>query len=428
MTHSQWRLLAQPGFLGLWLTQMLGALNDNILKSSVLVFITYSALDSIAMQPGILSALAAGLLIFPFFMFSGLAGDISDKYEKSRLIRQLKILELFVAILVAITFYTEAVWGLFAVIFCMGCQSAFFGPLKYSAIPQLTDEAHLVAANGLINAATFVSILLGTIIGSLYILSPNGTSVISTLMIITACLGIISSLMVPKLAAGDAHLDIRYNFLVSLWHTLQFGLTLHSTPKLLGFISWFWFLGATILSQLPNFSKSIIHGDETCVTYFLCLFTLGVGLGSLGCNMLLKSRISLKLAPWAAMGLTMALIDWGIASSLYIRPPAPAALVGIESFLSSPQGWRISIDLFALSAFGGMYIVPFYAVMMKRIDTAHRARIIGCLNIVVSFWMATSSLLLMILFDANIRFIQIIFGLAVISLIITGLSVKMRMT
>ncbi|HBV20203.1 MAG TPA: acyl-[ACP]--phospholipid O-acyltransferase, partial [Nitrosomonas sp.] len=244
MYPDQWHLLKSRRFLPLFLTQFLGAFNDNVFKNALVILITYTLVEALLLSPQIMITVAAGIFILPFFLFSAIAGQIADKYDKARLIRIIKAIEIILMLGAALGFYLQQTWLLMSILFLMGTQSAFFGPIKYGILPDQLQENELIGGNALIDSSTFVSILLGTICGGLLIMAENGAFIISGIVIVVAILGLISSLSIPSTQSADAALKIRYHFLHET-HVIIQQVRQHPVifRSILG-ISWFWLFGA----------------------------------------------------------------------------------------------------------------------------------------------------------------------------------------
>ncbi len=391
MDQNQWHLLTTKRFLPLFLTQFLGALNDNAFKNALVILITYSAMDSAGLSPQIMVTLAAGIFILPFFLFSATAGQIADKWDKAKLIRIIKFIEIPLMSGAALGFFLGNATFLLCILFLMGAQSAFFGPLKYGILPDHLHEHELIGGNALIEAGTFLSILSGTMLGGLLILADNGTAVISILVIITALAGWLFSLFIPPAKLASPEIKVGYNLLYEtdaiLQHIRQNTILFRS---ILG-ISWFWLFGATFLSQLPVFAKEVIGGNEQIVTLFLVVFSIGIGIGSLFCNKLLKSEIAATYTPLSILSMTIFTIDLFFASK-NILPSGEGELIGAVAFLNSLAHWHILLDLLAISICGGIYVVPLYAIVQHYSETSHLSRVIAGNNIMNALFMTVSAL------------------------------------
>lgn len=386
---SQFRLLTQRRFGPFFLTQLLGAFNDNVFRNALVILLTFGVLGLSAEQVNLYVNVAAGLFILPFFLFSATAGQIAEKYEKSRLIRYVKLFEIAVMGLAVIGFLSGSVALLMSLLFLMGAQSALFGPVKYSILPQHLHETELVGGNALVEAATFLAILLGTMLGGWLIATTAGPQWIAAIVVSLAVLGYLASRGIPLAPAAAPELRINWNPLTETWRNLRFMQTNRTVLLSVMGISWFWFYGALFLSQLPNYSKLHLGGDATVVTLLLTVFSLGVGIGSLLCERLSGHKVEIGLVPLGSIGLTLFGID------LYFAVPDVLAtsVVSAGEFLKSPANHRILWDLGMIGLFGGFYIVPLYALIQTRSDPSHRSRIIAGNNILNAAFMVAAAVL-----------------------------------
>lgn len=391
MSKDQLALLTSRRFLPLFMTQFLGAFNDNVFKNALVILITYVAADKAGMNPQILVTLAAGIFILPFFVFSATAGQLADKHEKSRLIRVIKLVEILLMVSAAIGFYTSSVWLLMLVLFLMGAQSAFFGPLKYSILPEHLYEHELIGGNALVEAGTFLAILLGTIAGGLLILADNGVLYVSLLVFVVALAGWLSSRAIPHAAPSAPALKIHWNMAAETWRIIGFARESQDVFLAIIGISWFWLVGATFLAQFPTFAKITLGGDETVVTFFLTLFSVGIGIGSLLCNRLLKGEVSGLYVPLGAMGMAVFTIVLYFASR-YLQPGADGSLLTVQGFILNPGYWWVIGALLMIAICGGIYIVPLYAIMQARSEKSHRARVVAANNVLNALFMVVSAI------------------------------------
>ena len=365
-------------------------MNDNIIKQALIVMIIFSLLDSSDMDPGILVTIAAGIFILPFFLFSATAGQIADKFEKSASIQRIKFVEILIMATACFGFYLSNTWFLILVLFLMGTQSSFFGPLKYGILPNHLKERELIGGNALIETGTFLAILIGTIIGGLLIVIENGTAIISTILFLIALVGWAVSRSIPTAAAADPNLKINYNILQEIGRMMGRARQTRTVFLSIIGISWFWLVGATFLSQFPNYSKTLLGGNASVVTLFMFTFSLGIGIGSYGCTKLLKGVISAKYVPLSAFALTVFIIDLYFASVDLSAPGG--ALITASDFLNSPTNLRILFDLAAISICGGLYTVPLYAILQNDSDPRKRSRIIAANNLMNALFMVVGAI------------------------------------
>ena len=404
---GQFSLLARRRFAPLFVTQFLGAFNDNLFKNALVILIAFRLAAQSSMSGPLLVTLAAGIFILPFFLFSAWAGQLADRHDKARLIRIIKFAEIPIMLAGAAALFAADLWSLMAVLFLMGSQSAFFGPLKYGILPDHLRAEELVGGNALIEAATFLAILFGTILGSILVLRDHGVAMVAFLMVTLAALGYGASRFVPAAPAAAPDLKLSINPFAAMAAIMRVALRPPEIFAAILGISWFWLVGATFLAQFPNLVK-MIGGDETVVAFFLVLFAVGIGLGSLLCNLLLKGAVSLKLLPWSALMLAAASAHFAWAAEAMTG--AGRELAGIVAFLGRPGALAIVADLVVIAAAGGVFAVPLYAFIQARADIAVRARVIAALNVMNSAFMVASAVLGLVLLGAGMA-VPILLGL-----------------
>ncbi|HEX4044278.1 MAG TPA: MFS transporter [Gammaproteobacteria bacterium] len=392
MPTTQLQLLKTRRFLPLFITQFLGAFNDNAFKNALVILITFRLAESVGFSPQILVTLAAGIFILPFFLFSALAGQLADKYEKSFLIKIIKSVEIFLMVIAAAGFYWQNVPLLIFVLFALGTHSTFFGPLKYAILPDHLQENELIAGNGLIEAGTFIAILLGTIIGGVFILSTYGEYTISALIISLAICGWLSSQFIPKTQRYNPSLPISYHIFKETFQLIGYARARQDIYACVLGISWFWLVGATFLAELPVFAKNILHANDHVVTFFLTLFSIGLALGSLLCNKLLKGKVHAAYVPFGALGITLFTLDLYFTAGQTVTVANNSMLIPLLTFLTTWQGWHITVDLLLIAACGGIYTVPLYAILQQRSEKDHRARVIASNNIMNALFMVGAAI------------------------------------
>ncbi|NMG75677.1 MFS transporter [Aromatoleum diolicum] len=385
---SQFKLMGERRFLPFFLTQFLGAFNDNLYKNALVVLLTFQAARYTTLSPGVLVNLAAGLFILPFFLFSATSGQLADKFEKTRLIRFVKLFEIAVMALAAVAFALDSLTLLFAALFLMGVHSTIFGPVKYAVLPVYLREEELVGGNALVESGTFIAILLGTIAGGVTIALPGGAAWLSAAVLAVAVLGYLTSRAIPAAPAADPNLRINWNPLTETWRNIGFTRGNRTVFLSILGISWFWFYGALFLSQFPGYAKDVLGGDEHAVTLLLALFSVGIGTGSLLCERLSGKHVEIGLVPFGSIGLTLFALDlwWASPVAIHTGDPLPLAAV-----LMNPLSWRALFDLVMIGLFGGFFIVPLYALVQSRSEPAHRSRIIAGNNILNALFMVVAA-------------------------------------
>jgi acyl-[acyl-carrier-protein]-phospholipid O-acyltransferase/long-chain-fatty-acid--[acyl-carrier-protein] ligase len=408
-------LLRTRRFLPLFTTQFLGAFNDNLFKNALVILITYRmAADGLPREEAmVMTVLAAGIFILPFFLLSATAGQLADKYEKSRLMRGIKIIEIGLMCFGTAGFLLNHTWMLMTVLFGMGTHSTFFGPLKYGVLPDHLKEDELIAGNGLIEAGTFLAILLGTIVGGLLILRPGGEALVSGLMIGVAVTGHLVSRFIPRAEPPAPHLKLGWNLASETWKIYQ-----HSRANrrvflcILG-ISWFWFVGASFLAQFPGYARYHLSGNEQVITLVLTMFSLGIALGSVFCNRLMKGDIHARYVPLGAAGMAVGTLAM-VALSPAVQDVPEEALLGIVDWLAQPYAWGVLVSLFVVSFFGGIFTVPLYALIQHRAESTERSRMVAANNIVNSLFMVASAGICVALLNLGLTIVHIflLMGLA----------------
>lgn len=385
---SQYSLLGKKRFGPFFWAQFLGAFNDNVFKNALLLLLAFHAAERFSAGSDTLINLSAGIFILPFFLFSATAGQLADKFEKSALIRKIKLLEIIIMSLAALAFYLDSVVALIALLFLMGVQSSLFGPVKYGILPQLVDEQELLGGNGLVEMGTFLAILLGTACGGILIgIDDIGQLLVACAVVFIAVLGYVSSRSIPTVSAVDPTICINWNPFTETWRIVGYARKKRSVFLCILGISWFWFIGATYLAQLPNYSRIYLGGNEEVVTLLLALFSIGVGGGSLLCERLSGHRIDIGLVPFGSIGLTLFGLDLA-----FIDPvEAGATLLGAAEWLSAPGALRVGFDILLLGLFGGFYIVPLYASVQLNSDPKHRSRVIAANNVLNAFLMVLAA-------------------------------------
>lgn len=386
---DQFALLKQRRFAPFFWTQFSGAANDNLFKFAFTVMVTYQ-LQIDWLQPAMAGLVIGALFILPFLLFSATSGQITDKYEKSRIIRLIKNLEILIMALAAWGFFKAQIPVLLACTFLMGLHSTLFGPVKFAYLPQALDEHELTGGNGMVEMGTFVAILLGNVVGGLLVAVPEiGHAQVAFACIALALAGRAVAQFIPTAPATDPGLKINWNPVTETWRNLKMAhQNLVVFRSLLG-ISWMWFFGAVFLSQFPSFAKEVLHGNEQVASLLLVVFSVGIGTGSLLCEILSRRHVEIGLVPLGALGMSVFAIDLYFAS----RGLPPATALTLGQFLAAPEHWRVMADLALLSLFAGLYSVPMYALIQLRAQPTHRARIIAANNILNALFMIASSII-----------------------------------
>jgi 1-acyl-sn-glycerol-3-phosphate acyltransferase len=401
---NQFRLLSERRFGPFFLTQLLGAFNDNVYKNSLVILVAYHAATYSSLDPNVLTNAAAGVFILPFLLFSASAGQIADKFEKSAIIRVIKAIEIAIMVIGGAGLLLHNLPLLFLALFMLGLHSTFFGPVKYAILPQALSSAELIGGNGLVETGTFVAILAGTLIAGVLVALDNGIGWVSAMILIVSVLGFLASLAIPKAPAAAASLTFDWNPFRETWSNLKFAKENRTLFLSLLGISWFWFYGAMFLSQFPNYSRAVLGGNEHVVTLLLALFSVGVAAGSLLCERLSGHKVEIGLVPFGSIGLSVFAVD------LFFATPGSIAHadVGAWQFLVQPGAWRVALDLFLIGMFGGFYIVPLYALIQTRCPPSHRSRVIAANNILNALFMVVAAGLAVAALKAGVTIAQLL--------------------
>ncbi|MCP4132003.1 MAG: MFS transporter [bacterium] len=414
---GQFGLLTTRRFAPFFWTQFFGAFNDNVYKNALILFIAYKASQSMAGNSDMFINMSAGLFILPFFLFSATAGQIADKFEKSALIRKIKLMEIVIMATAALAFFFNSIILLMALLFFMGTQSTFFGPVKYSIIPQHLKETEIVGGNAMVEMGTFVAILIGTITGGILSQLEGGELRIGAGVVFFALCGWIASRSIPEAKAVAPDLKINWNLFTETWKNVKDAKKQRIAWLSILAISWFWFVGAAYLTQLPNFTKDVLKGSEGVVTLLLAMFSVGVGAGSLLCEKISGKKVQPGLIPFGLLGMSI----FGIDLALAYETPAAAGLMTISQFLGTSGSIRVLVDLTMVGVFGGLYIVPLYALMQIKSKPETRSRIIATNNIMNALYMvASAGLAILLLGVAGLSIPQFFLVLAGMSFVVAG--------
>jgi len=413
---NQFALLTQRRFAPFFWTQFCGAANDNLFKFAFTVMVTYQ-LQVAWLAPAQAGLVIGALFILPFLLFSATAGQITDKLEKTRIIRFVKNLEIAIMLLAAAGFVLALPALLLACVFLMGLHSTLFGPVKFAYLPQALSERELTGGNGMVEMGTFVAILLGNVAGGLLVALPDvGHSAVAAGCVLLALVGRAVAQAIPVAPAPDPGLQIHWNPITETWRNLQLARQNVVVFRSLLGISWMWFFGAVFLSQFPSFAKQVLHGDEQVAALLLVVFSIGIGTGALLCEVLSRRHVEIGLVPLGTIGMSVFAIDLYFAA----RNLPEAPLMGLAAFLAQAAHWRVMLDLLLLSLFAGLYSVPMYALIQMRSQPTHRARIIAANNILNALFMIASAVLAGALLGAGLSVPQVFLLTGLANAVVAG--------
>jgi acyl-[acyl-carrier-protein]-phospholipid O-acyltransferase / long-chain-fatty-acid--[acyl-carrier-protein] ligase len=390
VAETQLHLLKSRRFAPLFITQFLGAVNDNLLKTALVTLVTYRTFAD-PTTTKIVVAIATAVFIAPYFIASATAGQLADKLEKSGLVRAVKLWEVGVMVLAAAGFGLggEAfIYFELAVLLLLGVQATFFGPVKYGILPELLAREDLMGGNALVEAGTFLAILLGTIAGGLLILVPRGEAIVSAALLAFALAGWAASLRIPRGRGAAPTLRINPNIWAETMAIIRFARAHRELWLSILAISWFWLVGAVFLSQFPTYAKDTLGADANVETLFLATFSVGIGAGSVLCGRLLQGEVSARLTPLGAVGMALFSLDLYGASARI--GGGEGALIGVGGFLGHLADWRLLADLFMIALCGGLFTVPLYALLQARSEESHRSRVVAANNVLNALFIVAS--------------------------------------
>lgn len=389
MKDYKYGLFIKRRFAPIFLAQFLGAFNDNLLRSGLVVMIAYAKVKGISLpvqNEAVLVTICSALLVVPFIIFSFIAGQLADKYEKARLVTFTKIAEIGIMCGAYYGFATHNIYLLMALLFVSGTHSTFFGPIKYSILPDHLRKGELLAGNGFVSGGTYLGILFGLIAGGLLIEMENNA--IGMAAVCVATIGFIASLFIPRTKPAEPHMKLDFHIVRG---TLDIVKQARSSPSLFHSIlglSWFLMFGSIYMSQFPNYAQSVIHGNNEVYTLFLAVFSIGIAFGSVICDKLLKGQISAKLAPWALLGISV------FTCAMVFTTPHPThdGLLTVREFLRDVKHWPVLASMLLVAVCGGIYMVPLYALLQSKSAAGQRSRVIAASNLFDSMFMTGAAI------------------------------------
>ncbi len=413
----QKHLLLDKRFWPVFFTQFAGAFNDNVFKNALVILIAYKSFSLLGLSPELMVALCGAVFILPFFLFSAIAGQLSDKYPKHRLMVIIKIWEILVMIIGSTGLFLENIHLLMSSLFLMGLQSTFFGPVKYSILPELLEDDELINGNALFQMGTFVSILVGTILGGILVaIDGVGPQYVSYVVLLVSVVGVLFSLNVKKLKATSPDLKVHFGLIKPTYDIIKITKSVKSVWLSVLGISWFWLMGAILLSIFPVYSIKILNSPESVTTLFLALFSIGIAVGAVSCEKLSRGHLELGLVPIGSIGMTLFLLDlYFIGTPSFVVADSKTT---IDTLLNNFTGIRIIFDLLLFSVFSGFFTVPLYTFVQHRGDSETLSRVIAGNNIMNALFMVSGSVGLMVMFASGLSAVDVFLVLAVLNSII----------
>ncbi|MDD3668899.1 MAG: MFS transporter [Alphaproteobacteria bacterium] len=406
-------ILKTRRFLPLLIVQFFGAFNDNLFKNALMAFIAYR----MAARADMLANVVAGLFILPFFLFSATAGQLADKYDRARITRILKIVEMLLLLFAGVVFYMQNVWLLSLLLFGLGTHSTFFGPIKYALLPQLLAKDELIQGNGYIEGSTYISIIIGSVLGTLL-----PVPAVVGILVSCAAVGYAASRFIPPAPGPRPHLAVNRNLFRETMHNIRL---VHSLPTIWRCIlgaTWFWMVGTLVLTQLFPLASSVLHVGKSVIAFFLVLFSIGVAIGTLSCNKLLRGAITMRFVPWTAVGMGVCAFA---LHALTERYTPNGELAGLGIFLAA-GGWGFALTLFIFAIFSGLYIVPLNAMMQNRAPHDIVARVIAGNNIVNALGMVSIAALSAVLLGIGFTISELFLMLSVASIFVAVFIARQR--
>lgn len=417
-------IITNRRFMPMFGAMALAAFNDNFYKNALIILITYRLAADSGQHAAFLISLASAAFIVPFFLFSGIAGNIADRTSKSRWVVLLKAIELGLYILAGLALHSNHVWFMLFALFLLGSLSTFFGPVKYAILPELLKRDQILPATGIVEGGTYVSILIGTLLGALLVLKDQGEWIVSGIMAFVGVLGLIAALFVPHTEAKQPGLVIRWNIFAGILDMLKVAWKNSLILAAIFGISWFWSIGATYLTQLPIYTKEIVGANERVVSMYMGIFTIGIAVGSVLCARLVKKIPGRTLSPLALAGVMLTGLD--LCWVGYHLPAPTGELIGLETYFDSFAHIRILIDLTIMSFCGGLFIVPLYALLQTDSDDHERARIIASNNVVNAMFITIASVLAAVLYQLDMKVLDVLLIFALLNAPIIVLLWKRR--
>lgn len=399
----------------MFLAQFLGTFNDNMLRNGLVVMIAFAAEKGIRLpydKPAVLVTICSALLVIPFILFSSLAGQLADKYPKARLITYTKIAEIGIMCTAFYGFQTNNVTLLMVLLFVSGTHSTFFGPIKYSILPELLKDGELLAGNGFISGGTYLAVLGGLIAGAILIEVPG--NVIGTAAVTIAIIGLIVSLFIPRSEAVAPQTEVHYNLWTSTKEMVSFARSSKTLFSAILGISWFLLVGSVFMTQFANYAKEIVHGDNEVYTMLLTMFSIGIAAGAVLADQILKGEITGKLAPWALVGVSL----FTIIMVLSTPHSSSTELITVGQFLSDVNHWPMAISVIMVALSGGIYMVPLYAMLQKYSEAHYRSRVIAASNMFDSLFMTFAAIASAALLHFNFSITDLFLFLAAANLLV----------
>ncbi len=413
ITHLKYGLFLKRRFMPMFLAQFLGSFNDNMLRNGLIVLIAYASRHGIELpveKPAILVTICSALLVVPFMLFSSVAGQLSDKVEKGQLVTYVKLVEILIMAVSYYGFLTNNIYLLMVMLFISGTHSTFFGPIKYAILPEHLHEKELLAGNGFISAGTYLGVLLGLISGALLVeISPHA---IGLSLMGVAVIGLLASLLIPRTKPAAPETEVHFYLWSGACEIVNFARRSNKVFKSILGLSWFLLVGSIYMSQFANYATDVIHADAKVYTVFLTLFSIGIALGAVLADVLLKGEVTARYVPWALFGVSL------FSALMVFTTPQPVGdhLLSVSEFFANPQHWLIAGCMLMVSVCGGVYMVPLYAILQMGSEAHYRSRVIAASNLSDSLFMTVAAIVCASLLAMGLSITDLFLLLAVLNL------------
>lgn len=420
VVNRKYGLFIRRRFLPIFLATFLGAFNDNLLRSGLVVLIAYSASKNIHLpvRPEILVTICSALLVLPILLFSSISGPLADKYEKSRLVVYTKIAEVLIMLCVLYGFAVQNIYLLMFMLFVSGTHTTFYGPIKFSILPDHLRPGELLAANGFMAAGNYLAILGGLIAGGLLVELPG--NVIGSVAVIISVVGLVASLFVPKSSVATPDIQISLNIWKGTRGILKNACYEPNVLRAILGLSWFLLVGSVYMSQFANYAQGVMRADNEVYILFLVVFSVGIAIGSMLCDTLLRGEITAKFTPYLTLGTAIFTF-----LMVYTTPePNHEGLMNISEFLSVPSHWPVLSCMLMVALCGGIYIVPLYAIVQSQSHMQYRSRIMAASNMCDSVFMTLAALVSAILLILGFGITDLFVILAMLNLIVVWYAWK----
>lgn len=410
----KYSLFTKKRFLPIFLAQFLGAFNDNLIRSGLVVLITYADSKGITLSlpAEVLVTICSALLVIPFLIFSSIAGPMADKYEKGRLVTYTKLAEVLIMAVAAYGFSTQDVHLLMVMLFISGTHSTFFSPIKYSILPEHLKDGELLAGNGFIAGGSYLGILFGLICGGLLVEVPG--NVIGYTAIAIAFVGLFASLLILRTHPAAPDMPISFNIVSGTIRMIGHARRHHTVIAAIIGLSWFLLQGSVFMAQFSNYARFSVNANNEVYTLFLTVFSMGIAAGAVICDKILKGQISPRLSPITLFGVSV------FTYLMVLNTPVPThhAMLDVAALLSNPAYYAMLLSMLMVAVCGGVYMVPLYAMLQYKSESSYRSQVIAASNVSDSLFMTVAALVSAILLHFGVSITNLFMLMASLNLFV----------